>query len=245
MEIQSQIGGGGSNQFRTTIHGVTFRNSEGEERQSLIKLLRPGQSLSLRREPENTHDRFAVAIFSDAGQLGYLPAGDARLAGHMDMGGSVSAKVVKVTGRIGWFAKFFGAKEHNCGCVIEITKGDIDWKRIAPYMDADREIQGVLNKAKSLEESSPTKAIAAYRAAGKMIIELDSNGKLAAGCRRARYPIARLSLVLEKVGNSKEALLEIEQYESLEDQVGISAADRKSIEARKARLAKKVNATQS
>jgi hypothetical protein len=81
--------------FHTTIRGVTQRNADGADRQALLKALRPGEQLRLVREPRNPYDKYAVGVFKASGeQLGYVPAGDKRLADHIDRGGPVSATVV-------------------------------------------------------------------------------------------------------------------------------------------------------
>jgi HIRAN domain len=74
--------------FRTMIAGVTKQNTDGTDRQALIKALSLGEELRLVREPSNPYDRYAVAVLRASGeQLGYVPAGDRRLADHIDMGG--------------------------------------------------------------------------------------------------------------------------------------------------------------
>ena len=152
--------------FRTTIAGVTKQNADGTERQSLVKALRPGEHLKLIREPDNPYDQFAVAIYTLTGeQLGYMHAGDSRLADHMDKGGEVSTKVVAVTGGPGLFGWLLPSLRKNYGCVIEITKGDFDWQQIQPYMDMNTEIERLLEKAKKFESENATKAITLYRKA--------------------------------------------------------------------------------
>src|SRR5436309_306860 len=109
--------------FHTRIAGVTKQNADGTDRQALIKTLRRGETLNLVREPNNPYDKYAIAVFRSSGvQLGYIPAGDRRLADHMDMGGRVSAKVVKIGGGPGILGLFFRAFRKPYGCVVEISK---------------------------------------------------------------------------------------------------------------------------
>ena len=227
--------------FRTALAGVTFSNADGTSRQELVRRLRSSETLRLVREPDNTYDRFAVAVFNSSGaQLGYLPAGDTRLASHIDGGGPASAAVVAVTGGGGILGRLFKAFEKTYGCVVEITKTDPDWSAVRPYMDSSAQIEKSLQAAETLEESDRTSAIATYRQAIADIAALDAKGQIAASWRRARYPVNRLSMMLERNKDYRAALAVIEEYERYRDALGISAADSRSVASRKTRLQSKV-----
>lgn len=228
--------------FRTTIRGVTKQNRDGTDRQVLVKTLRPGEELKLVREPENPYDKYAVAVFRSTGeQLGYVPAGDIRLAHHIDSGGPVTVKVVEVTGRNGILGLLFSPFRKSYGCVIEIVKGDFNWKELRPYMEKSRTIEELITAAKAIEATDPTNAISKYREAIEQIVAFDKAGTVAASWRRARYPITRLSLLLEKRGDLRGALDEILQYERFKDGFGLLSADSKSVASRKKRLLKKLS----
>ena len=228
--------------FRTRIAGVTKRNSDGTDRQALIRKLRRGEELKLVREPHNPYDKYAVAVLRSSGeQLGYVPAGDRRLANHIDTGGLITAKVVGITGGPGILGLFLASFRKSYGCVIEISKGDINWKEAGPYMDKSREIENLIKTTHDLESQDPMKAICLYRKAVGQIMALDKAGSLAAAWRRARYPINRLSLLLEKNGDIEGAYEEILRYEQFNDAYGLTSADQKSVTARKQRLLKKLN----
>ena len=227
--------------FRTTIAGVTHLNEDGTDRQTILKVLRVGEHLVLKREPSNPHDKNAVAVFRANGQqVGYIPAGDVRLANHIDSGGTTSARVLAITGGPGLFGLVFKALRKSYGCVIEVVKGDPDWKQVTPYMDRSREIEQLISKTQSIEAADPIQAIANYRLAIQQIANLDHAGKIAASWRRARYPINRLSLLLEKQGDHHSALEAIRAYEDYDDTYGISSVDKKSIASRKERLIKHI-----
>src|SRR5260370_12014420 len=196
MEITAEFKG--SQQiFRTTIAGVTKQNSDGTDRQKLVKLLKRGETLSLVREPNNPYDKYAIAVFRTSGeQLGYLHAGDRRLADHIDMGGQVSAQVVRTGGGVGILGYVFKSFRKPYGCVIEIKKGNYNWKEVSPYMEESRKIEELIKDAYSMEENDPTKSISMYREAIEQIIRFDSGGPIKAAWRRARYPVNRLSRVL-------------------------------------------------
>ncbi|WP_298691907.1 HIRAN domain-containing protein [uncultured Sphingomonas sp.] len=57
------------------VVGIDFPNRDGSNRRFEILQCNPGDAVSLRPEPRNLHDRFAVAVLSDRGhQIGYLTA---------------------------------------------------------------------------------------------------------------------------------------------------------------------------
>jgi hypothetical protein len=212
--------------FPTKIAGVTFRNKDGTKRQDLIKQLNPDEPLILKREPDNPYGDTAIAIYNSSGQqLGYIPSGDYLLAKHMDMGDKVSAKVLEVTGGFSY--------KKNYGCNIQVTK--YFYYR---YLDhQDTKIHFKLNQAKEIEKEDQRKAIELYRELIAKIKELDS---CEPGFRSVRYPINRLSLVLEKLEEYQNAYDEINQYEQYEYYNGLSKSDKEAVIKRKIRLEKKL-----
>ncbi len=241
MEIRVTLTGA-TQTYKTTVAGVTFANADGTNRQDLLQALSTGAQLRLVREPTNPHDRYAVAVYNANGQrLGYVPAGDAKLASHLDSGGSAAATVVAVVGGGGLLGKLFSALRRPYGCVVEITKTGPDWSRVQPYMDRSAEIERTLQDAHASEDSDRPAAIAAYRKAVADIVALDSIGSIAAAWRRARYPVNRLSMLLEHNRDYRAALEVIEAYERYRDVYGIGAADGKAVALRKARLQSKLS----
>jgi hypothetical protein len=96
---------GNSNPNRKTIFskiaGVTHANEDGTARQQIIaSRCKAGLPLTLIAEPENPHDKNAIAIFLNGTQLGYIQAG--RLADELsefiNCGIAVSAEIAKITG---------------------------------------------------------------------------------------------------------------------------------------------------
>jgi len=230
--------------FHTRIAGVTKQNADGTDRQALVKTLRRGETLNLVREPNNPYDKYAIAVFRSSGvQLGYIPAGDRRLADHMDMGGRVSAKVVKISGGPGILGLFFRAFRKPYGCVVEILKGGFNWQEVSPYTAESRKIEDLIKTAQTLEAKDSARAISMYREVIVQIIEFDKAGSVKAAWRRARYPVNRLSLLLEKCGELQSAQEVILQYEQFNDVFGLTSADKTSVDARKQRLARKLDAT--
>jgi single-stranded-DNA-specific exonuclease len=80
--------------FHTKIAGVSF-----EGRQDIIAGLRSGAALELQREPQNPHDRNAIAVHYGNLRLGFL---NKRLAAHLapgiDGGARYRARVASLTG---------------------------------------------------------------------------------------------------------------------------------------------------
>jgi hypothetical protein len=244
MEISVEFKGY-SQSFRTMIVGVTKKNADGTDRQALISQLHLGELLSLVRERNNPYDKYAVAVFTTScQQLGYVPAGDRRLADHIDMGGGVSARVARILHGHPILGIFFSSLWKTRGCVIEISKQGFDWKEVTPYIDESRKIEELIKNTRSLEEKDVADAILMYREIVAQIIAFDKAGPLAASWRRARYPINRLSLLLEKGGRLQDALDEILRYEQFDDVFGLISEDAKSVTTRKLRLSKKLKIKQ-
>jgi hypothetical protein len=214
-------------EFKTRVAGVTYCNADGTDRQSLLKKCCSGEQVELRREPNNPHDKFAISVVTGRGEiLGYIPAGDRRLANHIDGGGQIRASIVEITGGPNLFQKLLGLRGKCYGCVLQIVKGDPDWKAVRPWLDANREIDNLLKVTHLSEKDSPEKSIAQYRDAIAKITALDSNGPKASAWRTVKYPIDRLSLLLARQDKKAEALAEIARWREYADPVGITEAER-------------------
>lgn len=81
--------------FYTKVVGVSF-----EGRQEMVRKLEIGQSVELVRQPENTHDRNAIAVISEAGeQIGFIKAKLSKdLAPVMDSGVKYVAEITSLNG---------------------------------------------------------------------------------------------------------------------------------------------------
>ncbi len=98
-----------SNFFYTKIVGVSFDN-----RQEILKALSPGRELSLKREPENPKDQYAVAVEFENQKIGYLKRGLAfHLAPLLDRGIIYDVLVAEITG---------GERGKHIGVNITLTK---------------------------------------------------------------------------------------------------------------------------
>ena len=102
--------------FFSKIYGVTFENPGGVNRQTIIANCDQGEALALVREPLNSHDSNAVAIFTMSGQqLGYISRDlSAEIAERLDRGSPVTARISDITGGT--------AERPTFGVNIEVTK---------------------------------------------------------------------------------------------------------------------------
>lgn len=96
--------------FYSKIMGTSFKPN-GQE---LLKALKPGDPLTLQREPENKFDKNAIAILNSKGDaLGYVPKTTAiNLSLDMDSGNQVVCHVSEITGGT--------TDKDNYGCNIHI-----------------------------------------------------------------------------------------------------------------------------
>ncbi len=233
FKVTARIEGAPPETFTTRVAGVTHNNPDGTSRQKLIAEAKCGQPVKLVREKDNQWDEFAIAVYDKENRmLGYIPAGDVRLASHIDRGGEVKATVNKVTGGKG------DKKTH--GLVLKIIKGDFDWEVVRPYMDKDRQIKTLIEEAMATEKDNPQKSMEIYKEAIKKIIELDDMGDTSKAWRNSRIPVDRLTLLLERAGSLPEAYKYIQWYNSYDDHVGLTAGASRMIEKRAARLEAKI-----
>ncbi|MBW2107877.1 MAG: HIRAN domain-containing protein [Deltaproteobacteria bacterium] len=76
---------------RVEQHGVTNVKESGRRQ------LKPGARLRLVREPDNRHDRFAVAIHLGKAKLGYVPRSDNKhISRLLRQGATLDCRVVEV-----------------------------------------------------------------------------------------------------------------------------------------------------
>ena len=92
--------------IKTKVVGVTFKNPNGIERQDRLLVMQKKIRINsncvirLRRDIDNLHDKYAVAVFNVHGeQLGYLSRNVAKtIAPLMDKGTYISIKMLQITG---------------------------------------------------------------------------------------------------------------------------------------------------
>lgn len=109
-------------EFYSKVSGVTFQNSDGSDRQKLIRAYcKVGVPLVLWREPKNPYGANAIGVWVEVRgfltptkmmQIGYITSRAAEeLAPIMDQGGKVRARITAITG---------GMQNESVGVNIEI-----------------------------------------------------------------------------------------------------------------------------
>jgi hypothetical protein len=137
----------------------------------------------------------------------------------------------------------------------ESTPGDEWWDSGLDdlYLDKQKEIIDLINKAEALEKNDRGKSIELYFSACKLIdnfeeILADDSLLEKAYCqefgvssfRTVRYPINMLSLLLEKSKRYAGCIQLIHAYQEKDDKCGLTNSDLKAIQKRKHRVIKKV-----
>lgn len=90
----------GYNDFCLPAVGERFDNEDGSSRQDELRLCSRGETVRLVREPENPHDRMAVAVVTVRGvRVGYLKRDRAVWIGSkIDRGYDVRAIIERIKG---------------------------------------------------------------------------------------------------------------------------------------------------
>ncbi|ADJ28773.1 HIRAN domain-containing protein [Nitrosococcus watsonii] len=226
-----------SSTFTVRLRGSPYANSDGIQRQDLVVKCRRGDRLSLVAEPDNPHDRHAVAVFNGTRQqLGYLPS-DARDASSILRGEPIEAKVLKRIGGTKWWHRLLGQKR-NYGLLITLIKSEIDWaahsanRELAEKVDA--KVKAALEKEKS--NGQIESVVEAYREAMICVIDINKKNRTAAAHRYKHAPINRLTLLLVKLKRPAEAKEEYEAWKSVVDPIGLTKADNEALKRRIAKL---------
>jgi len=219
--------------FVVRLRGGSYENIDGTRRQDLITKCKKGDPLILKPEPENPHDRHAVAVLnSENQQLGYLPS-DARDSSCILRGEEVTAIVLKRIGGPNLWHKIVG-KERHYGLLLQITKGEIDWNTHNKHRAKAQIVDNLIKTALSFEKSgsSQDEAINHYNAALKAVLELNQSDPTAAAHRYEQAPINRLTILLVKQKRFSEAKQAYEDWSSIADPIGITKPDQEALRKR-------------
>jgi len=102
--------------IKTKVVGVTFENSDGTKRQSILARCRKGEQLVLKRSPVSGYPH-AIAVCKKSGkQLGYISDQLARdISNAISSGQKVTCKILNLTG-----GGLFGKKIRGCNIEIRI-----------------------------------------------------------------------------------------------------------------------------
>jgi len=205
-----------------------FTTELEEINEDLISQCKVGDALNLFTERKSDNINYVGVVDKSGRHLGSINPSVARnyyLGFDIDYGAEASAKIKQIS-----------TKNGKLECIIEISKGDPDWGKYDKLLAKDNEAKEIIFQAKTLEKSNIEEAIFLYGKAIGMLREIDQN--FGDNLRYQRFPINRLSLVLEKQKRYKECLEEIEAYEKLTDKIGLYAGDKERIEKRKEKIIK-------
>ena len=193
------------NYFTTKLEGIN---------ENLISQCKEGEALKLLRERKPDNPNY-VGVANNFGEhLGDINPSDIRnksLDFDIDHGAEVSAKIEHI----------FNDSE-KLECIIEISKGDVEWEEYKKFLVKDQETKQIIFKANTLEKIDSEEAIFLYRKSIEILKENNKKYEKYAGpWRYQKFPINRLSLILERQKRYKECFEEIEAYEKLTDRVGL------------------------
>ena len=92
--------------YEFKIAGTSFDNPDGSKRQEIIKKCSIDESIDLKRDYDNEHDKYAIGVFRKSNeQLGFIPREDfyygysisnRTIAEHIDLGDDVNAKIIRI-----------------------------------------------------------------------------------------------------------------------------------------------------
>ena len=222
------------------VRGESFPNEDGSSRQDIIHTLRVGMLMQLVADPLNRVDRYAVKVLTTEGrQIGFLPS-DARDADALLKGEPISAHIHAIHGGTNWLKRMLGMR--SVGVVLRLRKNEPDWNRrarleaIAAPLDA--EVQASLELEKS---GSSVAATEAMHAAIAHIYALTESDPFASAHRRQPAPVDRLSLLLERSRQFKDALQVIDAWQRTFDPVQPSKHVAETLRKRAERLRSKSN----
>jgi len=82
------------------VVGISFKNEDNTDRQTIARNLNKGDILELRRDPLNIFDKFCIEIFtSDGHKIGFINRELAKdLAPNLDRGIPVTCTISEITG---------------------------------------------------------------------------------------------------------------------------------------------------
>lgn len=219
------------NLFGSLDHVNNFTTKLKNIDEKILSQCNNDDNVILIREHRQENPSYVGVINRSGEYIGEINSSDVSyhyLAFDIDHGSEVSAKIKEI------FSEKKGLK-----CIIEINKSDPDWEEYEKFNLKDKEVSNLIYTAKQLEKTDCERAIQLYRKASEMLIELDREcKKYPTTWRGTRFPIYRLSLVLEQQQKYKECLEEIESYQRYDDKVLLYAGEKEKIEKRKSKILK-------
>jgi hypothetical protein len=207
--------------------GTNLRNVD----EILLSQCKEGDDVILIREHREDNPRYVGVTNRHREYIGEInPADESHhyLAFDIDHGSEVCGRIKKIL-----------YKKSKPQCIIEITKSEVNWEEIEKFDTKEKEVSELIRKAKQLENSDYENAIKLYQNATETLKEMDREcERYPTTWRTLRFPIYRISLILEKQKKYKNCIEEIESYQKYDDKVGLYAGEKEKIEKRKARILK-------
>lgn len=125
---------------------------------------------------------------------------------------------------------------------IKVFIGSPDWKNKKELDAINEEAKKIITIAKTMEKTNPEASVSLYKKTIEMLKGIDLQcEKHFSTWRKQKFPINRLSLVLERQRRHRECLDEIEAYEKMNDKAGLYAGEKEIIRKRKTRMVKAVD----
>lgn len=200
--------------------------------ESLALQCKVGEVLNLTRESkaDNVNYNYVGVVTKSGEHLGDIELSDLRYYGlifDIDHGAKVSAKIKQIF-----------TKNTKIGSInIKVSIGNVDREEQKTLFSIDRNAKEIITKAKTLEKTNHEAAISLYRKAIGLLNGIDHQcEKHFSTWREQKFPINRLSLVLERERRYQECLEEIEAYGKVVDKVGLYAGEKEILEKRKERM---------
>jgi hypothetical protein len=198
---------------------------------TILSQCKEGDKLILIREHRQDNPSYVGVAHKSGKYVGEIKSADVShhyLAFDIDHGSEVSSIIKEIF-----------TKRNKLQCVIKITKSEIDWNEYERFNIIDKEASELINNAKLYEKTDFEQAVQLYKRASEILLDMDKQCKqYPAPWRRVKFPINRISLVLERQKKYKECLEEIEAYQKVDDKVGLYSGEKESIEKRKSKVLK-------
>lgn len=253
------------------VDGVRDNNPDGTDRQSILAQCKKGEPLRLVRYPDHPDGIRVFRESGELiGHVENWIQVYCYLRHDMDRGHEFRAKVLEITGTPGNYECFIEIERttsddldlwddcryckwyENGICrklEVNITNPAAQGLACGDFRQPDvrKKITGkneqareLVKKAQAKEQSKLDEAVSLYRDAIGILREIDADGGINME-RWTRYPINRLTLVLERSKRYELCLEEIEEYEQIDDTLGLTKSDTESLFKRKARILKKLS----
>jgi len=161
-----------------------------------------------------------------------------RLADYIVKKGSIGAGLFRMIRWPGLLDCCFKSRRTNHTGISEIAEEGQYGEDIIQHLEMCKRIDKIITNAIRLEKRKPELAMAVYERAVSEIYKYDQQGDPARAWRNVRYPINRLTHLLERHNRFQKCLGKIEWYETCDDRLGISKHDAEQIAKRKIRVLK-------